>query len=385
MKDVGEPCAGEPHARFDGRALETEQSRQPNTAALGKPRDLSPDLPTTATAPALDPTTPPGPTYLQPEVVRSSIDSPRIRGPAETGPEVSAKNRGWHSLCSATATAQNVEASAPDTWDAGFARMQTRLQPCRPRWWPWDLAHRSGMGAGAAQLVLGVESRLLRGWVAWLLRAAPARSEGRRLPACGPGRAGLRGQGRAGCKAPSQRPWDSTGSTTSRLGRPRGANAPVQPAVVQFARPGRAGEVCGGRPTRRTGSRPGTAALHLLCHQCDHLLSSAAVGEHLGDDVEAEHLVVGGSVVCAGLTAPDGDLADEDAHHRQQHGGLDVGAALDGEPLVGPGEKEVEPHAGGEAGDQGRHSPPGQDHHRDRLRPWPRPNRCSGPGCVGAP
>jgi hypothetical protein len=25
VKDVGEPCAGEPHARFDGRALETEQ------------------------------------------------------------------------------------------------------------------------------------------------------------------------------------------------------------------------------------------------------------------------------------------------------------------------------------------------------------------------
>ena len=47
MKDVGEPCAGERHARFDGRALETEQSRQPNMAALGKPRDLSPDLPTT--------------------------------------------------------------------------------------------------------------------------------------------------------------------------------------------------------------------------------------------------------------------------------------------------------------------------------------------------
>ena len=44
VKGVGEPCAGEPHARFDGRALETEQSRQPNTAAPGKPRDLSPDL-----------------------------------------------------------------------------------------------------------------------------------------------------------------------------------------------------------------------------------------------------------------------------------------------------------------------------------------------------
>ena len=27
MKDVGEPCAGEPHARFDGRGLETERDR----------------------------------------------------------------------------------------------------------------------------------------------------------------------------------------------------------------------------------------------------------------------------------------------------------------------------------------------------------------------
>ena len=26
VNDVGEPCAGEPHARFDGRELETERS-----------------------------------------------------------------------------------------------------------------------------------------------------------------------------------------------------------------------------------------------------------------------------------------------------------------------------------------------------------------------
>jgi hypothetical protein len=26
VKGVGEPCAGEPHARFDGRELETEQA-----------------------------------------------------------------------------------------------------------------------------------------------------------------------------------------------------------------------------------------------------------------------------------------------------------------------------------------------------------------------
>jgi hypothetical protein len=25
VNDVGEPCAGEPHARFDGRGLETKQ------------------------------------------------------------------------------------------------------------------------------------------------------------------------------------------------------------------------------------------------------------------------------------------------------------------------------------------------------------------------
>jgi len=28
VNDVGEPCAGEPHARFDGRALETESPRR---------------------------------------------------------------------------------------------------------------------------------------------------------------------------------------------------------------------------------------------------------------------------------------------------------------------------------------------------------------------
>jgi hypothetical protein len=42
VKDVGEPCAGEPHARFDGGELEKECLRQPITAAFGKPRDMSP-------------------------------------------------------------------------------------------------------------------------------------------------------------------------------------------------------------------------------------------------------------------------------------------------------------------------------------------------------
>jgi hypothetical protein len=46
VKGVGEPCAGEPHARFDGGELEKERLWQPNMAALGKPRDLSPVRPT---------------------------------------------------------------------------------------------------------------------------------------------------------------------------------------------------------------------------------------------------------------------------------------------------------------------------------------------------
>ena len=31
VNDVGEPCAGEPHARFEGRGLETEQQTGPGT------------------------------------------------------------------------------------------------------------------------------------------------------------------------------------------------------------------------------------------------------------------------------------------------------------------------------------------------------------------
>jgi len=56
VKGVGEPGAGEPHARFDGGELEKEPLRQPIMAALGKPRDLSPALPTAATSPAPYPT-----------------------------------------------------------------------------------------------------------------------------------------------------------------------------------------------------------------------------------------------------------------------------------------------------------------------------------------
>ena len=40
VKDVGEPCAGEPHARFDGRGLETERYRV--TAPVPDPTILPP-------------------------------------------------------------------------------------------------------------------------------------------------------------------------------------------------------------------------------------------------------------------------------------------------------------------------------------------------------
>jgi hypothetical protein len=43
VNDVGEPCAGEPHARFDGRELETEHILVTATAVGhpdGKPQEL---------------------------------------------------------------------------------------------------------------------------------------------------------------------------------------------------------------------------------------------------------------------------------------------------------------------------------------------------------
>ena len=62
VNGVGKPCAGEPHARFDGRELETEPGSDQghgDEGHQGKPcghqrlRDLPPIL---VTAPALDPT-----------------------------------------------------------------------------------------------------------------------------------------------------------------------------------------------------------------------------------------------------------------------------------------------------------------------------------------
>ena len=44
MKGVGEPCAGEPHARFDGRGLETE--RYGVTAPAPDPTNLQQDAST---------------------------------------------------------------------------------------------------------------------------------------------------------------------------------------------------------------------------------------------------------------------------------------------------------------------------------------------------
>jgi hypothetical protein len=59
VNGVGEPCAGEPHARFDGRALETEPNgpRRRTEPPAGNRGKWQPGLQVnTVTAPALDPT-----------------------------------------------------------------------------------------------------------------------------------------------------------------------------------------------------------------------------------------------------------------------------------------------------------------------------------------
>ena len=50
MKGVGEPCAGKPHARFDGRGLETERfgvtapAPDPTNLTSSEPLFWTPDL-----------------------------------------------------------------------------------------------------------------------------------------------------------------------------------------------------------------------------------------------------------------------------------------------------------------------------------------------------
>src|SRR5947209_7063325 len=61
VKNVGEPCAGEPHARIDGRELETEHANQWPPGWHTRPgnrRNTGPGSyqSATATAPAPDPT-----------------------------------------------------------------------------------------------------------------------------------------------------------------------------------------------------------------------------------------------------------------------------------------------------------------------------------------
>ena len=57
VKNVGKPCAGEPHARFDGRGLETERQPWSKRKLLrGNPQWERRDLQLiNATAPASDP------------------------------------------------------------------------------------------------------------------------------------------------------------------------------------------------------------------------------------------------------------------------------------------------------------------------------------------
>ena len=63
VNGVGKPCAGEPHARIDGRELETEHTidhgngeEQPRRETVEAPR-LRHLQPVSATAPAPDPPT----------------------------------------------------------------------------------------------------------------------------------------------------------------------------------------------------------------------------------------------------------------------------------------------------------------------------------------
>src|SRR6476646_62643 len=81
VNGVGKPCAGEPHARFDGRELETEQRSDQghgDEGHQGKPcgHQRLRDLPSMrVTAPALDPPTTPRPRWS----LRLRIDSEIIR------------------------------------------------------------------------------------------------------------------------------------------------------------------------------------------------------------------------------------------------------------------------------------------------------------------
>ena len=58
VKNVGKPCAGEPHARFDGRGLETEATPAmvEATAARGETPAGAPDLQPNHSPPRQPPT-----------------------------------------------------------------------------------------------------------------------------------------------------------------------------------------------------------------------------------------------------------------------------------------------------------------------------------------
>ena len=58
MKNVGKPCAGEPHARFDGRGLETEAipAKVEAKAACGETPAGAPDLQPNHSPPRQPPT-----------------------------------------------------------------------------------------------------------------------------------------------------------------------------------------------------------------------------------------------------------------------------------------------------------------------------------------
>ena len=105
----------------------------------------------------------------------------------------------------------------------------------------------------------------------------------------------------------------------------------------------------------------------LPLHDSDQPAGGLSPGCELGEAAHAHHL---GPTRCGlALTAsrPDDELADDETDDEQQHGGLEVVAAVDRERVVGTGEEEVERRHGHQRGDDSADPPTehrgDHDHH----------------------
>ena len=97
----------------------------------------------------------------------------------------------------------------------------------------------------------------------------------------------------------------------------------------------------------------------------DHVRGELTLRHHLGEVVDERHVVGFHVGHLPMMTAPGGELGDDEPDDEQADRRLEIGSMADGQPLVGPGEEVVEPQSRRHRGEDARRPRPQDGHGGD--------------------